>query len=74
MTTVLNFRRRYRRGGCGAKSSRTTLAGQFLATPRGWLCPRCWQRVEAVQSQAQENEQAPRGATISVGDSPGAAA
>jgi len=64
--TVLNWASRHRCQGCGARSKGHSVAGDMLATPDGWLCPRC-ATTETCNSPAREVEPAPPGATIADG-------
>lgn len=67
---TLNWSRRFTCGGCGAKSRRATVAGAFLATPKGWRCPKCWQTANHGEAHSAEIEQAPRGEGITEGAAP----
>ena len=67
--TVLDWTKRHRCQGCGARSTGHTLAGTMFATKAGWICAQCL-GIKTCNSQARLVEPAPAGTTISGDDSP----
>lgn len=56
--TVLLWDRRLVCGGCGRSSHGHGIAGEMVATPDGWRCPRCVELAQIVSQPVLDEGEA----------------